>query len=501
MSCTPGRTITASSTKNKFKTIPSCAVLLLAFVSVRAAAQVVTLTPPSLTFSSQALGTTSASKTVTLKNTGKATLNITSMTTSGGFAATTCPSAIAVGASCQFSVTFTPDALGAIDGAVTIVDNATPGTQVVSLTGTGIAPVTFSAASLAFPSTAIGTTSAGKTDTLTNRSSSLLAMVAVSTSGDDNVSSNGCTGSVAAGSTCTIGVTFSPTNKGTIAGALTIDDSASFQPQVVGLSGSGTGTVTNTVSFTPTKLTFTNQAVGTTSQGQTVTLKNIGTSSLTVGTIAASGNYLESDNCAAQTLNPKATCTITVQFQPSGYGSIAGAITVSDSAATTPQAIGLTGTGIGSFSFSPASLSFFLQTLNLPSAGLTATLTNYSGANIAISSIASSGDYTQTNNCGSDLPANSNCTFTVTYSPGIAGTTDGAITVASPNGVFEVLSLSGSGINPTRYAYSIIQNSIEAYAADPSTGFLRFTAQQTLPDVCGDYNTATVAPSSNFFYV
>jgi 6-phosphogluconolactonase (cycloisomerase 2 family) len=502
MSCTSGRNAAERNHIITLKYVLASALFLSLLIPIRMAAQSVSLTPTSLTFSSQVLNTTSASKTVTLKNSGKATLNITSMTTSGGFAATTCPSTIAVGGSCQFTVTFTPDELGTISGAVTLVDNAATGTQVLGLTGSGIAPVTFSAASLTFPATPIGTTSAAKTVTLTNHFNTSLTMGAVSTSGDYNVSSNGCTGSVAAGGTCTISVTFSPSTKGMIPGALTIGDSASLQPQVVGLSGSGTGTVTNTVSFTPTKLAFTNQAVGTTSLGQTVTLKNTGTRALTVGTIMASGNYLENDTCAGQTINPKATCTITVHFQPSGYGSVAGAITVADSAATTPQVVGLTGTGIGSFSFSPSALSFFLQTLNLPSAPLTATLTNNSGADIPISSVAISGDYAQTNNCGATLLANSSCTFNVTYMPGAAGSTDGAITVTAGSGSFQVLSLSGSGINPTRYAYSLLGNSVEAYAADPSTGFLRFTVQQTLPDTsCGTNYTASVAPSNSFFYV
>ena len=484
------------------KVARSSVVFLLLLFSFPALAQTVSLTPTSLTFSSQALTTTSASKTVTLKNVGKGTLNITSMTASGGFGTTTCPATIAAGASCQFSVTFSPNALGTVNGAVTLVDNANPTTQVVSLTGTGIAPVTLSPTSLTFSPTAIGTTSAPKSVTLTNNLPTSLTMGGAAPSGDYNVSSNGCTGSVTAGGTCTIAVTFSPSLKGAIAGALTINNSAPFQPQTVALSGSGTGTVTNTISFTPNKLTFSNQAIGTTSAGQTVKLKNTGKTSLTVASVLTIGNYLESDTCSGKTINPQGTCTITVQFQPSIDGMIAGAITVSDNAATTPQTVGLTGTGTGSFSFSPTSLNFFLQTSNLPSAPLTATLTNDSGVAIPISGIAVTGDYSQTNNCGSTLAANSSCVFTVTYTPVATGTSDGAITVSGSGaqGV-QVLSLTGSGVNPERYAYSITQYWVEAYAADPASGYLRSTAFQTLPDLCGSNNTAAVAPSGNFFYV
>ncbi len=479
-------------------------VCILALVCFRCQpmsfAQSVTLTPTSLAFSSQVFEITSAPKTVTLKNTGRAALNISSMTASGGFSTTSCPATIAAGATCQFTVTFTPNVLGAVNGAITIVDNAIPGTQVVSLTGTGAAPITFSPASLSFSSTAIGTTSAPKSVTLTNNSPSEFDLSSIATSGDYNVSSNGCN-VVAAGGNCTIAITFSPTMKGTIPGELTIGDNVTFEPHTVALSGSGTGTVTNTVSLQPSKLTFPNQAISTVSAGQTVTLKNTGRTSLTIGSVVTSGNYHETDTCAGQTINAQSTCTITVDFAPQSYGTIGGVLTVTDSAATSPQVLALTGTATTSADFSPSVLNFYLQTLNLPSAPVTATLSNDSGADIPITGITVSGDYTQTNTCGSDLPANSSCTFTVTYMPGAAGTTDGAITVNTGFNSFLTLSLSGSGINPTRYMYSLIQSSVEAYATDPSTGFLRFTAQQTLSDICGNYSTATVAPSSKFFYV
>jgi hypothetical protein len=98
----------------------------------------VSLAPTSLTFPPQALGTTSAPHTVTLKNTGNATLSISSIKVSGDFSQTNrCSSMVAAGAGCTLSVTFKPKANGTRTGAVTITDNASPATQTVSLTGTG----------------------------------------------------------------------------------------------------------------------------------------------------------------------------------------------------------------------------------------------------------------------------------------------------------------------------------------------------------------------------
>src|SRR2546421_376632 len=86
---------------------------------------IVTLSPTSLTFSSQQVGTTSSPQKVTLKNTGTAALTINSIAASGDFAQTnTCGSSVAINASCTITVTFTPTAEGTRTGSVSISDNA-----------------------------------------------------------------------------------------------------------------------------------------------------------------------------------------------------------------------------------------------------------------------------------------------------------------------------------------------------------------------------------------
>jgi len=100
------------------------------------------LTPSSLTFSSQKIGTVSAAKIVILKNTGATTLTLGVLTISADYAltpATTCShgQALAASASCQIVVTFKPTAKGTRTGAVTIPDNALGSPQKLSLTGTG----------------------------------------------------------------------------------------------------------------------------------------------------------------------------------------------------------------------------------------------------------------------------------------------------------------------------------------------------------------------------
>jgi hypothetical protein len=99
------------------------------------------VTPTAVSFDSQAVGTTSAPVAVTVKNTGTGPLTISSITTSGPFAAasTTCPvgGSVAPGASCVVNVVARPTAAGDMIGTLTIVDNTAGGPEVVDLDGWG----------------------------------------------------------------------------------------------------------------------------------------------------------------------------------------------------------------------------------------------------------------------------------------------------------------------------------------------------------------------------
>src|SRR6266702_1202141 len=163
-------------------------------------ASAVSLSPSSLTFANQLVGTTSAAQTVTLTNTGNTTLNMTSIAASGDYAQTnTCGTSVAAGASCTINVTFTPTAVGTRTGAITITDDASGSPQTVSLTGTGIASaVSLSPSSLTFANQLVGTTSAAQTITLTNTGNTTLNMTSIAASGDD-AQTNTCGTSVEAG--------------------------------------------------------------------------------------------------------------------------------------------------------------------------------------------------------------------------------------------------------------------------------------------------------------
>src|SRR5207237_810249 len=98
--------------------------------------------------------------------------------------------------------------------------------------------------------------------------------------------------------------------------------------------------------LSPASLSFTDQQVGNTSAPKVVTLSNMGTALLNITSIAASGDYAQSNTCGA-TLAAGANCTINVTFTPTTTGTRTGTITIADDASNSPQTVNLTGNGTG----------------------------------------------------------------------------------------------------------------------------------------------------------
>ena len=201
---------------------------------------VVALSPLSLSFGNQLVGTTSAAQPLTLNNTGDAPLSISSLTASGAYAQSNdCVSPLAPGASCTISVTFTPAAPYARTGTLTITDNAPGSPHVVSLSGTGIGPIAgLSSNTLSFPGQIVGTTSPVEAVTLTNSGNAPLSISSITATGDYALTHN-CVSPLAPEATCTLSVTFAPTVAGGCGGMLSVADSAAGSPHTVALSGIG----------------------------------------------------------------------------------------------------------------------------------------------------------------------------------------------------------------------------------------------------------------------
>ncbi len=308
---------------------------------------VATLSSSSLSFSAQGVGTTSSGQNLTLSNTGTVALTITSISASGDFAqSNNCGSSVAVGASCSLSITFTPTAAGARTGSITITDDASPTTQIITLTGTGVLPaVTLSASSLTFPVQDIGTTSPSQTVTLTNSGTATLKISSISPSGDFAVTHN-CGATVVAGANCALSITFTPTAAGARTGSITITDNASPATQTISLSGTG---VLAQLTVSPTTLSLPGTHINQTCTPGTVTVTNISSTAVGISNVGISGPFVVSANTcplAPATLAAGASCTVSVTYVPTAVATQTGTLTITSNASNSPNIVALTAVGL-----------------------------------------------------------------------------------------------------------------------------------------------------------
>jgi uncharacterized repeat protein (TIGR01451 family) len=216
------------------------------------------VSPASLDFGDVPVGSPSASQQVTVTNTaaaGAGDLHIGQLMTTGanassfGLGADQCSNtSLAPGASCTLVVTFLPTARGAASATLQVPDDAADSPQSVALSGTGVGPVAeVTPSSIDFGAVAVGTTSAPRTVTITNTGDTGQDLVLTADSitgpnaGDFAFVSERCvtSGVLAAGSSCTIELSFTPSASGIRTATLSITDNAADSPQTVSLTGTG----------------------------------------------------------------------------------------------------------------------------------------------------------------------------------------------------------------------------------------------------------------------
>jgi hypothetical protein len=310
----------------------------------------VAVSPKSLPFANQLVGTSSPTQLITVKNNGASTATIT-VGISGDFTQTNNCASLSAGSNCAINVAFNPSTTGPRGGAVTVSDNLPGGPQTVALTGTGVAPaVTLSTMSIQFGNQDVGTTSAPpQVVGLTNTGTAALTITGITIMGansGDFAQTNTCGGSVAAGANCSINVTFKPTAIGARTASVSITDNAGGSPQNVTLTGMG---VTPAVMLSTNNVNFGTQLVTTSSNPpQNVMLTNNGTATLNITSIAITGanggDFSETNTCGASIL-AAANCTIAVTFKPTATGNRAASVTITDDATGSPQNVSLAGTG------------------------------------------------------------------------------------------------------------------------------------------------------------
>jgi len=162
----------------------------------------------------------------------------------------------------------------------------------VPIGGGGSLPiVSLSSTSINFGNVATGSSSSPQPVTLTNIGGGPLSISSIAISGGnaaDFSQTNNCGTGVAAGASCTINVTFTPTTTGSRSSAVSITDNAPGSPHTVNVSGTGTG-----FSVTPriASLTFTQTQQFTASGSVTWSVDGIVGGNAATGMITSSGLY------------------------------------------------------------------------------------------------------------------------------------------------------------------------------------------------------------------
>ncbi len=422
-------------------------------VTAASAAQpAIQLSPATLTFSTQAVGTASAAQTITLTNTGTAALTVSQVTTSGDFNETdTCTTAaIAPNASCTIQVRFLPAATGARTGTLTVYGNVPGGQATASLYGTGspAAAIVLNPITVTFAPTTINASSAAQNITISNTGGTTITLQPPTVTGDFLLTANTCGATLDPSTGCTVSITFIPTASGTRAGTFTLTDAAGTQTA----SLSGTGVAPATDALSPVTINFGPQQLTTTSSPQQVTLTNSGDQPLTlISAQTASAGFSIVNGCG-NSLNGHSACAISVAFNPQVVGPVTGTLTVADEYRT--QTVALSGTGVAppGVSLSPTTgLTFAATGVGIASAPQTVTLTNNGGIALQLQSPTLTGDFaiaSSSNTCGTMLAVGSACTMQVVFTPTAGGPRTGTLTIAdntpaSPH----TLQLSGTGVD------------------------------------------------------
>jgi hypothetical protein len=211
----------------------------------------------------------------------------------------------------------------------------------------------------------------------------------------------------------------------------------------------------STITVSPVSLTFGSELVGAGSPRQTVTVTNTGTTAVSLGTIATTGDnsadFTITTDCHASLFAGK-TCQVQVRFVPTtGQPGLRNAVlSIPNLTLGGTHPVALSGTALTA-KLSPRNLNFGSVPLGQTSQPQTATLTNLGNTDLSITLIGLTGsgktEFAQTNNCPSNLPAGNSCTFNITFTPSATSAQTAYLSIRDSGGTqTQYLTLTGIGI-------------------------------------------------------
>ena len=470
----------------------------------------ISVVPGSVSFGTVTVGQTS-SQTITLTNPGSANLNITQVGGPGtgfGFTGLAMPLTLAPGKSTAFTVNFTPTSGTSSAGSLMLVSNAPTSPTAIPLSGTGSAQVlqlTPSTTSLSFGNQALNA-SATQSVTLTNTGNSAVSISQVNVAGSGfTLNGSAPLVTLSAGQAASFSVTFTPTTAGSATGSASVVSTAANSPLSISLSGVG---VQPQISVAPGSVSFGTVTVGQTNS-QTITLSNPGSANLNVTQSAGPGTGFGFTGLAMPlTVAPGKSTSFTVSFTPTSGTSFSSSLTLVSNAPNSPTTIPLSGTGLApvlQLTPSTTSLSFGSQALNA-SATQSVTLTNTGNAAVSISQVNVTGTGFTLNGSAPlvTLSAGQTASFSVTFTPTVAGSDSGSASVVSTAANSPLsISLTGSGAQPHFVSLAWTESSsgvvgYNVYSSTQPTG--PATKLTSTPVGTTAYTDNTVQSGQTYYY-
>jgi hypothetical protein len=200
--------------------------------------------PTNVGFGNVVTATTST-QTITLTNSGAASLTISQASVSGpGFSISglTVPATIAAGKSITFNAVFAPNTSGSVTGSISLLSNAPNSPLAIPLSGSGVAATFILGAnptSLSFGNVNIGSSSSLGA-TLTNNGNSNVTISSVTLTGTGLSASGVTSGTVLVPSqSATLTVAFAPMVALSVSGSVNVISNATNSPAIISLTGTG----------------------------------------------------------------------------------------------------------------------------------------------------------------------------------------------------------------------------------------------------------------------
>jgi hypothetical protein len=401
---------------------------------------------------------TSSTRTVVVTNLGHSNATISAATVTGSgfnYMGPALPLTLSRGQSVNLTISFAPSAAGVSSGNLSLSTSGNVSPNSVPLTGTGVQSqqtllLTVSPQSVSFGNVPVGSNGSQTVSLLNTGNGPVNVSQATMAGNGFGMSGLAVPMTLGPGQSTAFTVSFAPAGAGSASGNISVVSNAANSVSTVALSGMG---VQPQISAAPGSVSFGTVTVGQTSS-QAVTLTNAGGAPLNITQLAGPGTGFSLTGLALPlTLAPGKSTAFTVSFTPTSGASSSSSLMLMSNAPTSPTTIPLSGAGsaqVLQLTPSTTALSFGNQTLNA-SATQSVTLTNTGNSAVSISQVNVAGTGFSLNGSAPlvTLSAGQAASFSVTFTPTVAGNATGSASVVSTAANSPLsISLAGVGVQP-----------------------------------------------------